>query len=77
MYGRVSNHEIIIPYLAPFVGSGVRRVWRGRRCVWSVDDGVEKVRSVWSGSLCGAGVNAGVGMRGCGVSCVWKWCVGL
>lgn len=46
------------------------KLWMWVWCGWSVDDGVEKVRSVWSGSLCGAGVSAGVGMRGCGVSCV-------
>ena len=36
MYGRVSNHEIIIPYLTLFVGSGVRMVWRGRGVIVGV-----------------------------------------
>ena len=62
MYGRVSNHEIVIPYLALFVGSGVRRVWHGRRCVWSVDDGVERV---WVLLWCGRG--EGMDVSACGV----------
>lgn len=60
MYGRVSNHEVIIPYLSSFVGSGIRRAWRGKRggCVarlWVVSvgvcgEGVEQRR--WDVSEC-------------------------
>ena len=61
MYGRVSNHEIIIPYLALFVGSGVRMVWRGRGVIVGV---CEKGVGV---SACGVDV---------GVVWVWIWVCG-
>lgn len=62
MYGRVSNHEIIIPYLAPFVGSGVSRVWRGV-IVGVCGEGVGVV-VVWA-------------WRGYGCECVWSVDVGV
>lgn len=55
MYGRVSNHEIIIPYLPSFVGSGIRRVWRGRGVIVGVCE-----EGVGVSSECGDGVGVSV-----------------
>ncbi len=67
MYGRVSNHEIIIPYLSSFVGScgagcGVARVWLwcGRGVIVGVCEE-------------GLGVRCGVGqMCECGENKAWS-----
>lgn len=59
MYGRVSNHGIIIPYLSSFVGSGIRRAWRGKR------GGDFEIVGVWRG-----GVSVGVCGEGVGCECM-------